>query len=189
MKKRARIIITTSCIGQPSDDVMERVLLNALFSEIGASESEFADSDIYEEVDMTELRRNTEKSIAESGRTVVSVIGEISEENGETVIRYRESDITHMAGAETRICFSESDEVTMVRTGSVSTALSFNGALERRFCWYNEAFFPVDISVITEQFKNTVTVSRGGTLDVIYCIEMNGIHMETSRLTVQVKPL
>ena len=94
-----------------------------------------------------------------------------------------------MAGAETLISFSDPAEVTMVRTGSVNTALCFNQRLERRICWYNDSIFPVDVSIITEKFKNTITAEKGGVLDVVYSVEMKGLPMENSHFILQVKPI
>ena len=189
MKKKARIIISSSVGNQASDAFIERMLIKAIFSDTqvadidGAPIDEFSGDfgDIFPNGDMNGKGGH--------GRTVVHVIGELEEVNGTVNIRYMETEITDMAGAETLISFSDPDEVTMVRTGSVNTALCFNKALERRICWYNETLFPVDVSVITERFKNTVDFERGGTIDVVYSVEMKGLPMETTHFTVQVKPL
>ena len=184
MKKNARIIITNSAYDQASDDFVEKMLIKAIFSDAkmdGAIDGVFS-----EEMDCDEFFSEVDAK-GRSGRTTVSVIGEIEESDGVVNIRYPETEITNMAGAETLISFSDPDEVTMVRTGSVRTALCFNRALERRVCWYNESVFPVDVSVITERFKNTLNIEKGGILDVIYSVEMKGLPMENSHFTVQVK--
>lgn len=187
MKKRARIIISNYVGDQASDALVERMLLKAIFSDTGVTELDGDVSDGSIGDDFYGDYPPVEKG---SGKTVVSVIGELEEtENGTVNVRYTETEITDMAGAETLISFSDSDEVTMVRTGSANTALCFNADLGRRICWYNESLFPIDVSVITERFKNTIDGRRGGVLDVVYSVEMKGLTMETSRLTVQVKPL
>ena len=189
MKKKARIIISNSTGDQLSDALVEQMLIRTIFSDGGVTPLDGIDVDDIAEYDnmlgALENRNNSE----DRSKTVVSVIGELEEQDGVVNIRYMESELTDMAGVETLISFSDPDEVTMVRTGMVSTALCFNKALERRVCWYNEIMFPIDISVITDRFKNTVSGTRGGVLDVVYSVEMKGLPMETSHLTVQVKPL
>lgn len=183
MVKNARIIISNSSQAQASDGFVERMLLKAIFSD---AQVDGLVEDIVEQIDGEELFSGGEMNVSGNG-TTVSVIGEIEEKDGNVCVRYPETEITNMAGSETLISFSDPDEVTMVRTGSVRTALCFNRALERRVCWYNDGFFPVDVSVITERFKNTLSIEKGGALDVVYSVEMKGMPMETSHFTVQVK--
>lgn len=189
MKKRARIIISNSVGSQASDAFIERMLIKAIFSDTKVTEIDGASVDDFSDEFDFDGGFSDMNGRGGRGRTVVHVIGELEEDNGTVNVRYVESEITDMAGAETLISFSDPDEVTMVRTGSVNTALCFNRALERRICWYNETLFPVDVSVITEKFKNTIDGERGGILDVVYSVEMKGLPMETSHFTVQVKPL
>lgn len=190
MKKRARIIISTSTGDQAPDTFIDQMLIKAIMADSAPAEfdaltaEEFSNEygyDIMLPEDASGMKNN--------GKTVVSVLGELEEENGTVNIRYMESEITNMMGTETVISFSDPDEVTMVRTGGVSTALCFNRDLQRRICWYNETLFPIDISVITERFKNTIDGEKGGTLDVLYSVEMKGLTMERSHFTLQVKPM
>ena len=190
MKKRARIIISNSVGNQAADAFVERMLIKAIFSD--AQVAEVDDAMPFDELSdggavggFPEMEMNGRGS----GMTTVSIIGEIEDADGVINIRYMETEITDMAGATTLVSFSEPGEVTMVRTGSVNTALCFNSRLERRICWYNDSIFPVDVSVITERFKNTITAEKGGVLDVVYTVEMKGLPMENSHFILQVKPI
>ena len=190
MKKKARIIISTSTGEQAPDTFIDQMLIKAILADSNPAEFEALTADEFANeygYDMA-IPEEALKPRGD-GKTVVSVIGELEEDNGTVNIRYMESEITNMMGTETVISFSDPDEVTMVRTGGVSTALCFNRDLQRRICWYNETLFPIDISVITERFKNTVDGTKGGTLDVLYSVEMKGLTMERSHFTLQVKPL
>ena len=191
MKKKAIIIISSSVGAHAGDAFVERMLLKAIFSDSDGAEIDGTPIDDFsDELDYGDVFSNPDMNgKVESGRTVVHVLGELEEVNGTVNVSYMESEITDMAGAMTVISFSDPGEVTMVRTGGVNTALCFNKALERRICWYNESLFPVDVSVITERFKNTIDSERGGVLDVVYSVEMKGLPMETSHFTLQVKPL
>ena len=190
MKKRARIIISNSVGNQAADAFVEKMLIKAIFSDAQVPEvdsmpyDDFADgmgASGFPEMDLN--------GKGGSPMTTVSVIGEIEEEGDVINIRYMETEITDMAGATTQVSFSDPGEVTMVRTGSVNTALCFNQRLERRICWYNDSIFPVDVSIITEKFKNTITAEKGGVLDVVYSVEMKGLPMENSHFILQVKPI
>ena len=76
----------------------------------------------------------------------------------------------------------------MVRTGAAQTTLQFDGGCGRRICSYN-SIVPFEISVVTERIKNSVTLEKGGVLDVVYCVEMKGMPLERCHLTVNIKPL
>ena len=188
MKKNAKIIITNSTRNQMADEFVERMVIKAIFSDAQIDMSGGIDDDFSGEIAPEDFISDINGK-GEGNKTTVAVIGELEEVDGTVNIRYMESEITNMDGAETVVSFSDHDEVSMVRTGSVRTALCFNKALERRVCWYNDSLFPVDVSVITEYFKNTVTFEKGGIIDVVYTVEMKGVPMENSHFSVQVKPL
>lgn len=118
----------------------------------------------------------------------LSFIGNLTVRDGVLSIMYTESDFNSRGSAETVISFEDPDLVTMSRSGAWQTELIFSADCERRLCDY-PAPMPLEVSVSTESFKNTVTYEKGGVIDVIYHIEMKGVPVESCHITVNVKVL
>lgn len=96
---------------------------------------------------------------------------------------YHESELTGMEGSVTKIGFDlETPElVTMLRGGSVSTALVFEPH-QRHICVYNTPFSSFEVCVHTLEVKNDLLES--GKLYLDYLIEIHGARTERCKMTL-----
>ena len=83
---------------------------------------------------------------------IISTEGLLKIENGRFEISYKESEATGMEGATTTVYFLESQPeiVSMIRSGSVSTALVFEER-KRHHCVYNTPYMPFELCVHTKK--------------------------------------
>ena len=98
---------------------------------------------------------------------------------------YEESEITGMEGSRTSVSF-ESDNpgfVTMLREGTVSTALLFERG-KRHHCVYNTPIMPFEICVRTIKVENDIL--SNGTLKLDYIIEIRGAKAERTRFELEI---
>ena len=193
MKKKVLIRITSVESAPVTDMLMESLLLRAVMNDGGEGEIDdgYDNDGAYgddcgfgaEGLMLPEGMRGGE-------RTTVSAIGEMEEVDGNIILRYSESELTGMAGAETVISFCDPDEVTMVRYGSVNTALCFCASLERRICCYGGPIVNTGVSVITDKFNNTLNIVNGGRLEVVYRVVISGVPVEErTKLLIKVEPI
>ena len=96
---------------------------------------------------------------------------------------YHESELTGMEGSVTKIGFDldTPELVTMLRGGSVSTALVFEPH-QRHICIYNTPFSSFEVCVHTLEVKNDILES--GNLYLDYLIEIHGARTERCRMTL-----
>lgn len=100
---------------------------------------------------------------------------------------YEEGELSGMEGSVTSIGFERRSpqQVSMMRTGSVKTALFFEEG-KRNFSVYETLFSDFQICVHTIQVKNELLTA--GTLHLDYLIEIHGALAEHCRMTVTVRP-
>ena len=100
---------------------------------------------------------------------------------------YAESELTGMQGSLTAIGFEPSnpDLVSMVRTGPVRTALTFEEG-KRHICLYNTPFSEFEVCVRTIKVNNRLLEENKIELD--YLIEIHGAQAEHCKMTVTVRP-
>ena len=111
-------------------------------------------------------------------------VGILTEEDGRIEFSYEESEITGMEGSTTAISFSKDNPslVSMVREGSVSTALVFEQGKRHR-CAYNTPYMPFEISVHTRRVSNTLL--ENGVLELDYIIEIRGAKAERTKFRME----
>ena len=99
-----------------------------------------------------------------------------------------EIELTGMNGACTCISFDEQNPelVTMIRTGSVATALVFEEG-KRHVCAYNTEEAAFEICVNTSRVDNRMT-ERGGEILLDYCIEFRGASTEHTFIQIKAAP-
>ena len=100
---------------------------------------------------------------------------------------YAESELTGMQGSVTAIGFEPSnpDLVSMVRTGPVRTAMTFEEG-KRHICLYNTPFSEFEVCVRTLKVNNRLLEENKLELD--YLIEIHGAQAEHCKMTVTVRP-
>ena len=102
-------------------------------------------------------------------------------------LSYEESELTGMEGTSSQLSFmrSQPELVTMLRSGSVSTALVFEPN-KRHFCTYKTPFMPFEVCVHTLRIDNQL-LSDAATLDLDYLVEIRGAQAERCRLHLEIK--
>ena len=100
---------------------------------------------------------------------------------------YAESELTGMHGSVTAIGFEPSnpDLVSMVRTGPVRTAMTFEEG-KRHICLYNTPFSEFEVCVRTLKVNNRLLEENKLELD--YLIEIHGAQAEHCKMTVTIRP-
>ncbi len=100
------------------------------------------------------------------------------------VITYQESELTGMDGATSTITYRTDDKglVTMLRSGSVRTALTFR-AHHRAICTYDTPYMPFQIAIHALVVDNRL--STDGELVLDYIVEIKGGVAE--RCTMHIK--
>ena len=147
-----------------------------------------------EEPEMEEIEENIPKSFEETLRGVTGEMPEptemlmegkllISEHRVELV--YAESELTGMQGSLTAIGFEPAnpDLVSMVRTGPVRTAMTFEEG-KRHICLYNTPFSEFEVCVRTIRISNALIVS--GKLNIDYVVEIRGAKADRTKFTMQI---
>ena len=102
-------------------------------------------------------------------------------------LSYEESELTGMEGTSSQLSFmrSQPELVTMLRSGSVSTALVFEPN-KRHFCTYKTPFMPFEVCVHTLRIDNKL-LAEAATLDLDYIVEIRGAQAERCRLHLEIK--
>ena len=113
----------------------------------------------------------------------INTDGLLTEENGRIELSYKESELTGMDGSTTAISFSTDTPslISMVREGSVSTALVFEQGKRHR-CAYNTPYMPFEICVHTLKVDNRLATEK--TIFIDYIIEIRGARAERTKMEI-----
>ena len=170
MLKKVRIFLTTERVGVAArlfEDMLDGmteadVLADAMFSPSDGSEDEPQTTEMFSDARL----RLTDDMFS---------------------LSYEESELTGMEGSSSQISFlySQPELVTMLRSGSVSTALVFEPGT-RHFCTYKTPFMPFEVCVQTLHIDNQL-LSPTATLDIDYLVEIRGAEAERCRLHLEIK--
>lgn len=116
----------------------------------------------------------------------ISTEGVLCLENGRLSVRYDETELTGMEGAHTVLEFdtSEPDTLTMTRSGSASTSMIFKEN-SRYMSTYETGVFPLEMCITTKSVENNLDIN-GGNIIIDYTVEIHGVCMERTYLTVTV---
>ena len=135
--------------------------------------------------DITSLLRIIEDNSPDE--MVINTEGKISLADGRFSVSYDESEATGMLGATTSVSFSldQPEIISMIRSGSVSTALVFEER-KRHHCLYKTPYMPFEICVHTLSTDNRLT--EDGTLSLDYVIEIRGAQAERTKFNMQILP-
>ena len=116
---------------------------------------------------------------------IINTEGLLKIEDGRFEVSYKESEATGMDGATTTVYFvgSQPEIVSMIRSGSVSTALVFEER-KRHHCVYNTPYMPFEVCVHTLHVENKL--DSEGTLDLDYVVEIRGAQAERTKFNMQI---
>ena len=120
------------------------------------------------------------------GILTITPDGGFSETPSYTVaIRYDETELTGMEGAHSTITYRTADPglVTMIRTGMVSTALTFK-AHHRAICTYDTPYMPFSIGIHALTVDNRLDTD--GELKLDYIIEIRGARAERCEMVMKI---
>ena len=136
-------------------------------------------ADLAEEI---ELPDDILGEVAEGEKIEIATDGTLSLENGRVELSYDETELTGMEGSRTAISFSEDtpELITMVREGTVSTALVFEPN-KRHHCVYKTPYMPFEICVRTLKVDNKLDSENEHTLYIDYIIEIRGAKAERTK--------
>ena len=116
----------------------------------------------------------------------ISTEGTLALEDGRYTVSYDETELTGMDGAHTTLEFEEGtpDVVTMTRSGSASTSMIFK---ENTRCMstYETGVFPIEMCITTKSVENSLDIN-GGKIVIDYTVEIHGVCMERTYLTLTV---
>ncbi len=117
-----------------------------------------------------------------------TTVGYISSGNGRTEITYDESELTGMEGASTALSFETEAPglVTMLRGGSVTTAMVFEGR-RRHICIYETPLMPFELCIHTLKVENTLL--SDGKLFLDYVVEFKGAQAERTKFSIEIEEL
>ncbi len=112
-------------------------------------------------------------------------------DNGKNLeLSYKESVDMGMENTITTLIFPKDDpnKLNMIRTGENTAAFVFSDTEKRQRCSYNVAGFPIELCVCTRSISNGITMD-GGTLELDYIIEMQGVNTQRNRFSIRVDEL
>lgn len=170
MLKRVRIFLSTERVGVAArlfEDMAE-----------GLSEADVLADAMFSPSDGSEYEPQTTEMFSDARLRLTGDMFSLS---------YEESELTGMEGSSSQLSFmfSQPDLITMLRSGSVSTALVFEPN-KRHFCTYKTPFMPFEVCVHTLRVDNRL-LSDEGTLDLDYLVEIRGAEAERCRLHLEIK--
>lgn len=124
--------------------------------------------------------------ITEGIMTVTPDAGFTEEPSYTVAISYDETELTGMAGARSTVTYRTSDRglVTMLRTGLVSTAMTFK-AHHRAICTYDTPYMPFSIGIHALTVDNRLDID--GILKLDYIIEIRGARAERCEMTMKIQ--
>lgn len=161
-----------------TDEKEVRIKLRSVIYEVDASL--FSDDD--EDGRFSVIEADTEN--IEPDEIEINTVGTRRIADGRFEVYYDESEVTGMEGSSTSVSFDMSDKgiVTMLREGSVSTALVFESG-RRHHCLYKTPYMPFEVCVNTLSVDNRV--EEDGELFIDYIIEIRGAKAERTKFEMK----
>ena len=165
-------------------------MLMGIFADDQSEEGYFvkpADPSVLRAKKLGEENESIEKIdlITEGFLTITPDEGYTEEPSYTVAISYDETELTGMAGARSTITYRTADRglVTMLRTGMVSTALTFK-AHHRAICTYDTPYMPFSIGIHALIVDNRLDID--GILKLDYIIEIRGARAERCEMTMRI---
>ena len=171
MKRNVMIRICTRRVGI-SASLFEETLPEELFEEELSEEEE--------------LPPNADEEESREEETEMLMEGRMLYMPHRVELVYEETELTGMEGSVSTVGFDPNHPglVSMLRSGSVSTALVFEEG-KRHTCVYDTPFSSFDVCVATKKVDNALLSE--GRLELDYIIEIHGAQAERCRMTLTVR--
>lgn len=102
-------------------------------------------------------------------------------------ISYEETEATGMKGSTTSLLFAPEKPKTvfMKRRGTHTSNMIFEENKTKSFI-YGAEVMTLRINLFTKAVKNTVSLEKGGKLDIVYALEINNTQAQLNRIRVTV---
>ena len=141
---------------------------------------------------LTEPVYDVENGETEPQQSEMFCVGRLRLTDEEFSLTYEETELTGMEGTESQLSFRYDQRglLTMLRTGSVTTALVFEKN-KRHMCIYQTPYMPFEVCVHTLHVDNRLALNSaiGGTLDLDYVVEIRGAQAERCRMHVEIREM
>lgn len=113
--------------------------------------------------------------------------GRMSLRGSKLDISYEETEATGMQGSTTSLVFdvAKPKTVFMKRRGTHTSNMIFEANKTKSFI-YGAEVMTLRINLFTKAVKNSITLYRGGKLDIVYALEINNTQAQLNRIRVTV---
>jgi uncharacterized beta-barrel protein YwiB (DUF1934 family) len=127
------------------------------------------------------------KQSAVCERTEMMVSARYHDDGTRVSISWQETESSGLEGSTASVSYQKSDPavITMLRTGTVKTALVFERGC-RHHCIYRTPVMPFEVAVMANEVQNDI--EKSGTLYLEYAIELRGADAEHTRLRMTLLP-
>ena len=146
------------------------------------------DSDEEDAAGISECISSAPKTEIDDDADTLDLTGEgfLTIDGSNVEIIYSESELTGMDGATTKIVFNteEPQRVTMLRGGSVTTAMVFEPGV-RHVCIYETPVMPFELCIHTLKIENRLL--KCGKLYLDYIVEFKGAQAERTKFTLSIE--
>lgn len=114
--------------------------------------------------------------------------GTMSVKGSKIEISYDETEATGMEGSTTSLLFAPEKPKTvfMKRRGTHTSNMIFEENKTKSFI-YGAEVMTLRINMFTKAVKNSVSLEKGGRLDIVYALEINNTQAQLNRIRVTVK--
>ena len=133
---------------------------------------------------LTSIQRE-EKDTSKS--TLDTEIQYYTNEDGERVIAYEESETTGMEGSNMQLRIAKDGMISIVRTGTYQTHLVVQKG-KKHFCHYETPFGEFAVGVSAKWVRNELT-DEGGKLALRYTVDANSTLLSDNEIRIDIKKL
>ena len=133
---------------------------------------------------LTSIQRE-EKDTSES--TLDTEIQYYTNEDGERVIAYEESETTGMEGSNMQLRIAKDGMISIVRTGTYQTHLVVQKG-KKHFCHYETPLGEFAVGVSAKWVRNELT-DEGGKLALRYTVDANSTLLSDNEIRIDIKKL
>lgn len=133
---------------------------------------------------LTSIQRE-EKDTSES--TLDTEIQYYTNEDGERVIAYEESETTGMEGSNMQLRIAKDGMISIVRTGTYQTHLVVQKG-KKHFCHYETPLGEFAVGVSAKWVRNELT-DEGGKLALRYTVDANSTLLSDNEIRIEIKKL